>query len=505
MPDDVIPARARGFAAEARAGRDHTRSEVSCRLMASWQRSEEYGVSLDDVDPVFSGTIDQSSLFYDSGREVLASLHRTLAAEPVSLMLTDADGLVLNRLSGDTSLLRALDRVHLAPGFSYAERVVGTTGLGLALADRAPSLVRAEEHYAVGLCCYTCAAAPVLHPGTGRLEGSVNLTTWSESSSNLLLALAESAAQHTTDLMRLRSGGVTGGRPRPRGEVFRVESPRAEPGAGSLHDLSGSWRRAVSLAEAGLRDGRVVACVGEPGSGRTTALAQALRRAFPRYRILAASNPAAADVEPWLSLWTPELTKASTAVIVRDVDLLPLWVAEQVRDRVLRARVEARSGAADPAGCLPFVITVERFEDIPAALRAIVDGIVPVAPLRQRPEDIGPLARVAALRARGREVDLTPAAERALSDHRWPGNVEQLMQVVKKLARRHDPIDVGHLPAEVLSHGRHRLTRLETFERDEIVRALNDPSLTMAEAAERVGLSRSTLYRRIAQYGIRVR
>ena len=155
MPDDVIPARARGFAAEARAGRDHTRSDVSCRLMASWQRSEEYGVSLDDVDPVFSGTIDQSSLFYDSGREVLASLHRTLAAEPVSLMLTDADGLVLNRLSGDTSLLRALDRVHLAPGFSYAERVVGTTGLGLALADRAPSLVRPRSTTPSG-----CAATP---------------------------------------------------------------------------------------------------------------------------------------------------------------------------------------------------------------------------------------------------------------------------------------------------------------------------------------------------------
>ena len=54
-------------------------------------------------------------------------------------MLTDADGLVLNRLSGDTSLLRALDAVHLAPGFAYAERTAGTNGLGLALADRVPA------------------------------------------------------------------------------------------------------------------------------------------------------------------------------------------------------------------------------------------------------------------------------------------------------------------------------------------------------------------------------
>ena len=45
-------------------------------------------------------------------------------------MLTDADGLVLNRLSGDSSLLRALDAVHLAPGFGYSERTPAPTGWG---------------------------------------------------------------------------------------------------------------------------------------------------------------------------------------------------------------------------------------------------------------------------------------------------------------------------------------------------------------------------------------
>jgi transcriptional regulator of acetoin/glycerol metabolism len=110
--------------------------EMSERLRASWQRSQEYGVSVESVDPVFAGTQDQDSLFFECGLEVLTELHKTLAAEPISLMLTDADGLVLNRLSGDHSLLRALDAVHLAPGFAYSEREAGTNGLGLALADR---------------------------------------------------------------------------------------------------------------------------------------------------------------------------------------------------------------------------------------------------------------------------------------------------------------------------------------------------------------------------------
>ena len=83
---------------------------VPDRLMASWRRSEEYGVSLESVDPVFAGTGPSDTLFFQCGQEVLGALAETLANEPVSLMLTDAEGLVLERRSGDSSLLRAWTR-----------------------------------------------------------------------------------------------------------------------------------------------------------------------------------------------------------------------------------------------------------------------------------------------------------------------------------------------------------------------------------------------------------
>ena len=206
-------------------------------------------------------------------------------------MLTDADGVVLSRLSGDHSLLQALDDVHLAPGFAYSEREVGTNGLGLALADRVPTLVRADQHYALSLCTFTCAAVPVLDPATGRLEGSVNLTTWSQSSSDLLLALARSAASNTSALMLARSSGRQPRRT-PRGEVFRVEVPRLEPGSGTLHSLSESWNAAVHTPNKRWRRATVVAAVGEAGVGRATLLAQAARHTYPRDRILSASAPA---------------------------------------------------------------------------------------------------------------------------------------------------------------------------------------------------------------------
>jgi sigma-54 dependent transcriptional regulator, acetoin dehydrogenase operon transcriptional activator AcoR len=469
---------------------------VPGRLLASWQRSEEYGVPQEIVEPVFTGTDNLESLFVECGNEVLLDLHRTLANEPVSMMLTDSDGVVLSRMSGDHSLLRALDDVHLAPGFAYSERDVGTNGLGLALADRAPTLVRADQHYAMSLCTFTCAAVPVLDAATGRLEGCVNLTTWSQSSSDLLLALARSAASNTAALMLARSNGR---RPRqtPRGQVFRVEVPRLEPGSGTLHQLSEAWNSAVGLAERAMSAGSIVAAIGEPGVGRSTLLAQAARHTYPRDRILSASAPGTSDIQTWLGLWAPELGKEHTAVVVRDVDTLPGWVADQLRDLVVRTRREAT---------LPFAVTAERFEDVPTALAGLIDTIVEVPSLRDRPEDVLPLAAHIAKRARGREVVVSPAASRALQSYGWPGNVDQLARVVSHAANRTDVIDVGSLPPEVLAGSSRHLSRIEAFERGEIIRVLSDTGgPTMVEAARELGMSRATLYRKISQYAIRVR
>ena len=472
---------------------------VPSRLLASWERSERYGVPIDEVAPVFTGTLDDDSLFFRCGQEVLAELHHTLANEPVSLMLTDADGLVLNRMSGDHALLRALDGVHLAPGFSYSEREAGTNGVGLALADRSPTLVRAEQHYAMSLCTYTCAAAPVIDLRTGRLEGAVNLTTWSETSSDLLLALAQAAAGSTASRMLTRGGGH-GPRPTPRGEVFRVQSPRLEPGAGTLDDLGAAWSQARHEAESALHEGRVVAAVGEPGSGRATLLAQAERRLRPRDRILAARAPAPQDTEAWLALWTPELTKDHTAVVVHDVDALPAWAAERLRDLV----VSARTASTQRGDGVPFAVTAERLDDIPGALGALVDAVVQVPALRDRAADVVALAHHVAHRVRGREVPFTPAAERALHDHPWPGNVEELVTVVRDAATRTDVVDVRHLPPGVLARSSHRLSRIEAFERDEIIRVLTRPGVSMKDAADELGMSRATIYRKITHYDIRI-
>ncbi len=479
--------------------RDGASAEVvlSDRLLASWQRSADYGVSPEGVDPVYVGSVDEESLFFQCGNEVLSGLHATLANEPLAMMLTDSQGLVLNRFTGDRELLRALDAVHLAPGFAFSEREAGTNGLSLALADRVPSLVHAAEHYSVGLGGFTCAAVPVIDPVTGRLEGSVNLTTRSESSSALLLALAQSAAGTTAALMLARSRGRVARR-QPHGEVFRLLAPRHGAASDSLSDLGSAWRTALDDAAGALGSGEVVAAVGEDGSGRATLLSLAHRRTRPRDRILGASPPNPGDVDVWLSLWTPELGKPHTAVIVHDVDTLSVWAAQRLRELIDVERVRL---AADGER-LALALTAERFTEIPAPLTSLVDRIVPVAPLRDRPDDVQPLAAHAARRARGRDVAFTPTAVRALRSARWPGNVAQLVAVVTDVVQRTDLVDLPHLPAAVVSAPGHRLTRLESLERHEIVRALSRAGATVTAASKELGMSRATMYRKIGQYDI---
>ncbi|MGY1661939.1 helix-turn-helix domain-containing protein [Geodermatophilus sp. SYSU D00705] len=460
------------------------------RLRASWRRSQDYGVTPDEVVPVFTGSMDTGSLLYECAHRVLTDLQAAIPNEPVSLMVADAEGLVLARLCRDAGILRSLDRVHLAPGFSYAERNAGTNGLGLSLADRAPSLVRAADHWCAELRGFTCAAVPVVDPVSGDLAGSINLTTWSDSSSELLLGLAQAAASATSALMLVRAGGRTV-RPAPRGEVFHVVGGHLAAEAGDPC-VSAGWRAAVAGAAAAAD--RVTAVVGEPGSGKATLAAAARRRVAPRQRVLHARAPEGGDVAPWLELWTPELRDPDTLVIVSGLAHLPAWAADELAQTLAAVR---RSGRPQP-----FVLTAPDFTAVPGRLATLVDTVVEAPALRHRTDDVLPLAAWFARQERHRPVDFTPRAARALTTCAWPGNVRQLRRAVRDAAARADLVDVHHLPPEVLDGGGRPLSRLERLERDEIVRCLTEPGTTITRAAEELGIGRATLYRKMAQYRI---
>jgi hypothetical protein len=241
--------------------------------------------------------------------------------------------------------------------------------------------------------------------------------------------------------------------------------------------------------------GRLLAVVGEPGVGKAAVATLARHGRRRRERVLVARPPQAADVDGWLALWAPELTARDTCVVVSGADVLPAWAADELA---------AVLGTSASGPLQPVVLTAPSLDAVPESLAALVDSVVEVPPLRHRTEDVEPLARSFAREHRRREVGFTPRALRALAAHSWPENVRELRAVVRSAAARTDVVDVHHLPPAVLSSGSRSLTRLEQLERDEILRCLTRPGATAVQAAAELGLSRATLYRKIAQYGLRV-
>src|SRR5579859_3392584 len=132
-------------------------TEVREPILTSWRRSRDWSVAADRIDLRYTRDPDPETALARSAEPVLRQLHEQLDGQPISIILTDANGLVLSRLTADHDLERALDSVMLAPGFSYSEARVGTNGIGTALESGGPAHVFGHEHYAEHLEQFGCA------------------------------------------------------------------------------------------------------------------------------------------------------------------------------------------------------------------------------------------------------------------------------------------------------------------------------------------------------------
>ena len=106
--------------------------EVRETILASWWRSRQWNVAAGRVELSYVRDPDLDTPLTRSARPVLRDLHELLKGQPISIILTDATGMALTRLTADHDLERRLDGIRLAPGFCYAEENVGTNGIGTA-------------------------------------------------------------------------------------------------------------------------------------------------------------------------------------------------------------------------------------------------------------------------------------------------------------------------------------------------------------------------------------
>jgi len=162
---------------------------------------------------------------------------------------------------------------------------------------------------------------------------------------------------------------------------------------------------------------------------------------------------------------------------------------------------------------------------------------VHIPPLRERREDIAPIARHAAARfasemsgegiERGGPIEFTDAALLRLTSFDWPGNVRQLLNVVQNMVVvamgdaaaegathgvAETVVDVRHIPADVRTGaddadagagGSLAGTSLEQIEKRAIRETLRLAGGNREQTARLLGIGERTLYRKLKEYGLR--
>jgi transcriptional regulator of acetoin/glycerol metabolism len=568
-------------------------NQVRDTILASWWRSRRWNVAADHIELAYVRDPDLDTPLTRSAGPVLDHLREQLDGQPISIILTDPAGVVLTRLTADIDLERHLDSVQLAPGFSYAEELVGTNGIGTALEGGRPMHVFGHEHYAENLEDLACAGVPIQHPVSGKTVGAVDLTCWRKDAGPLLVTLAKTTAGQIRQALLTDSGmrefelfqeylracrrtsGIvfalnndvvmmndnarqvldpadqsvllgqaaealaarqrgavvvdlpTGARARMHcrpvhgesrlaGGVVHVKmlerglrQPAESISGGSspvrvfLPGVVGSaplWLRGCHEVDAVYESGEWLAVEGEPGVGKLALVRAVQRRRSPagRFRVLDAAQ---AGAEDWLTDARRELLDGVGTLVLRHVDLLDPPRLRALDAALNAARVTGRQHE------LRVVVTLgqgAKGEDLVELLRSF-PSTVELPPLRHHIDDLHLLVPFFLARL-GQEGRLTcsPEAMQLLLRTGWPGNTEQLWQVLRRVVqhRRTGAIQPNDLPPECRTVSRRLLSPLESMERDAIVRSLLDTEGNKVRAARSLGMSRATIYRKIHEYGI---
>jgi hypothetical protein len=216
--------------------------QIRVPIADSWQRSLDAG-----VDP--SGRQPAPSLVELPGVRTMwdehplavagALIDECMAIASVDAdhltVVSDADGLLLS-IRGDARLRnRAADDMNFVEGALWSEAGAGTNAVGTALAADHAVQVFAAEHFTEPVQRWTCAAAPVIDPDTGRPLGVIDLTGDMASvhphslsvvvaTARAIQELLQRGLRERDDRLRARYGGLL--RPESAGAALVTRSGR---------------------------------------------------------------------------------------------------------------------------------------------------------------------------------------------------------------------------------------------------------------------------------------
>ena len=116
-------------------------------------------------------------------------------------------------LYGDRGVRSRAERMAFVPGALWSDDAVGANAPGLALRHDVALRVRGEEHFLAPAHSWSCSAAPVHDPLTGRVIGGIDVTGGDSAASDEMLALVRATAMLAEAELRTTPSGLLVGAP----------------------------------------------------------------------------------------------------------------------------------------------------------------------------------------------------------------------------------------------------------------------------------------------------
>jgi transcriptional regulator of acetoin/glycerol metabolism len=165
----------------------------------SWKRCQQYGLKQSDPvdDQLVTGKqiheiLKENEVLIKHTSRIFGKMEHFIKQSRQVALLIDAQGNIIYSV-GDPEFSKRAASVQLQVGANWAENRKGTNAIGVAITERIPVRVHAEEHYCQSNHFLTCASSPVFSP-TGDLLGVINFSSKQENYNALGLSLSMMAA-----------------------------------------------------------------------------------------------------------------------------------------------------------------------------------------------------------------------------------------------------------------------------------------------------------------------
>ncbi|HKK59588.1 MAG TPA: sigma 54-interacting transcriptional regulator [Salinivirga sp.] len=165
---------------------------------SSHERSQTYGVPISRKYPEnrlseddFEARLKENDELISHASYIILQLYKTVAGSGFFINVTDAQGCILT-IKGDDEVMREAEKMQMVAGAYMNEASIGTNSMGLAIHERKPVQVTAQEHFISAYHNWTCSAAPIMLDD--QVIGCINMTGHADLVHSHTLGMVISAA-----------------------------------------------------------------------------------------------------------------------------------------------------------------------------------------------------------------------------------------------------------------------------------------------------------------------